>query len=266
MRTFLRIFLAFFFAIVLLLVLILGFLGFIPGLSSILGSDKPKDLGIKYTQADVDSGRSKSQLEYLAINEPVSSENSIQWSGTREVNIELTSAQLTGIMNTKPWKYYPYKNVQVKFNGDGSAEVSGSLVKNNIPVYASTFQAPQVAVDFAMKFLPENPTFYLKGRAALTENKVSLFEPQVFQIGKIPMPLNMFLSFVEPSLVKEAYAIDLNEMSQELSKVSNKRQLIIDFIDSRLANINGFYAKNARITENKLIFEGNLSEKEATER
>jgi hypothetical protein len=247
-------------AIIIIPVLILGFLGFIPGLSA-----KPRDLGIKYSEADLSSGRAKSQIVYEIISGQVAPSESWQTSGSRAVNTEFSSQEITAIMNNKPGIYYPYKNVQVKFNADGSGEISGSLIKDRIPTYAATFGAPQVAVDFAMKFLPPNPVFYLKGRATLTENKVSLFEPQSFQIGRIPLPVNMFLSFAKP-LVKEVFAIDVSEMTSELSKVSDKKALIIDFINSRLTGISGFFAKNARMTENKLIFEGTLPEKESTAR
>ena len=45
-----------FFKLILVLViaaiLTAGYLGFVPGLSTIMGADKPKDLGITYTQDD----------------------------------------------------------------------------------------------------------------------------------------------------------------------------------------------------------------------
>ena len=50
--------------IILIPVFALGFMGFVPGLSAILGTDKPRDLGIKYSQEDLKSIRSKSHIEY----------------------------------------------------------------------------------------------------------------------------------------------------------------------------------------------------------
>ena len=48
-------------------VLFLGYIGMIPGLASILGSDKPRDLGIQYTQADLDSAQSKLKQTTIEI-------------------------------------------------------------------------------------------------------------------------------------------------------------------------------------------------------
>lgn len=211
------------------LILGLGYLGFIPGLSSLFGSDKPRDLGVIYTEADRLSGRAKSQMEYVSLANADTTPGGFQTLGSRPVTAELTSAEITAIMNNKPWKYYPYKNVQLKFNADGSAEISGVLIKERVAEYGASFGAPKEAIVFVNKFLPSEPVFYLKGRAALTENKVSLFEPQVFEIGRFPMPLQAFLSLGN-SLVKETYAVDIWGMTEELSKVQNKRALIIDFI------------------------------------
>ena len=113
-------------------------------------------------------------------------------------------------MNNKKGAYYPYKNIQVKFNADGSGEISATLIKSRLPLYASTFGAPQIAVDFAMKILPDNPVVYLKGKATLVDNKVGLFEPQRFEIGRVPLPVNIFLSLA-PELIPQTYALDIGE-------------------------------------------------------
>lgn len=239
-------------------VLLFGYLGFIPGVSSIFGASKPRNLNIVYSEADLASGRQKSAILY---EEAVGSNTLWQTFGSREVNTAFSSAEITAIMNNKPGIYYPYKDVQVKLNSDGSAEISGRLIKDRIPAYASTFDAPQQAVDFAMKFLPSNPVFYVKGKASLENNQVATFAPQALQIGKMPIPLGPILSF--NSFYKQAFAQDTS-MLGDISKVSGKRQLIIDFINSRLEQIEGFYAKDAHFEENKLIFKGTLPEREAT--
>ncbi len=243
-------------------VFILGYLGFIPGLSTLLGANRPRDLGIKYTQDDLKSCRSKSHVEYTSLPDSSSSSQTRQFSGQREVTAEFTSTEITATMNNQPWHFWPYQNVQVKFNADGSGEISGALIKERIPSYAETIGIPKEAADFAMKFLPAKPVFYVKMKAALTDNKVSVFEPQALQIGRLPMPLSLFLSFKGPQLINAAFAQDIGEMSQELSKVQNKKALIIGYINSRLSSAFGnFYAKKAYPGENKLFFEGILSEK-----
>jgi hypothetical protein len=239
----------------------LGYMGLIPGLSTIMGTDKPRDLGIKYTQEDLKSVRSKSKLEYKSLPETSVPSQTRQFAGKRDVSAEFTSAEITATLNNQPWKYWPYRNVQIKFNGDGSGEISGVLVKSKLSGYAAVINAPKEAIDFAMKFLPSDPVFYVKMRASLAENKVDNFEPRDFEIGRMPMPLNMFLSMGGINLIKSAYAQNPQEMSQELSKVQNKRQLIIDFINEKLSSDFGqFFARKAYFEEGKLFFEGSLTE------
>lgn len=227
----------------------------------LLNASKPRDLGIRYTEADRKSGRAKSQIKYETTKEKLPDEQAWQTFGKRDVNATFTQEEITAIMNNKIGAYFPYQNVQLKFNSDGSGEISGSLIKSRLPMYGATFAAPQEAVDFAMKFLPENPVFYLKGKASLVNNEVAIFEPQAFEIGRIPMPLGVFLS-AAPKLFPQAYAMDLGEMTSQLSKLQNKRALIIGFINSRLSMIEGFYAQDAHFEEGQLIYKGTLPEKE----
>jgi hypothetical protein len=44
--------------LVLIPILVLGFLGFMPIVSDIMGTNRPRDLGVKYTDADYLSARS----------------------------------------------------------------------------------------------------------------------------------------------------------------------------------------------------------------
>lgn len=45
--------------LIIVVILLLGYLGFVPGVSAIFGSNKPRDLGITHTQADLDSAQTK---------------------------------------------------------------------------------------------------------------------------------------------------------------------------------------------------------------
>lgn len=243
---------------------VLGYLGMIPGLSSVLGTNKPRDLGVKWTEADRLSVHSKSGLTFESLPENTSSELSIQRTGSHPVSNSFTSTEITATMNDRKWRYWPYKNTQMKFNADGSVEVSGQLIKSRIPAYGSAIGIPKEALEFAMKFLPSDPVYYVKGKAALTENKLSLFEPQSLQIGRMSIPLGVILSFNPDFFNNLVLAAESEDMLSQLSSVSNKRALIIDFIQQRLSKINGFYAKSANFSENKLNFEGTIPDKVMT--
>lgn len=258
-----KVFFILFLVLIITPILILGFLGFIPGLSTLLGTDKPRDLGIRYTEADLKSCRVKSQVKYdTSLPDNSDPVQSVQYIGKRDINTEFTAQELTATMNNQPWKYWPYKNVQLKFNTDGSGEISGILIKSKIPGYAAIIGASVEVTNFAMKFLPNDPVFYVKMRASLKDNKVDLFEPQSLQIGRLPIPLDLFLSFRGPQLIGKAFAQDIGGMTKELSQVKNKKALIINYINSRLnGHLGSFYAKKAYFKENTAYFDGTLSER-----
>lgn len=252
--------------ILIILLFFLGYLGFIPGLSNVFGSNSPRDLGVKYTEADRSSARAKTQIEYTVLPPETPVALSIQRFGSRAVNAEFSSNEISALMNNRPWKYWPYKNVQVKFNADGSAEVSGSLIKERIPGYMAAIDIPQEVIDLTMKFLPPDPVFYVKGKATLQNNQVAIFEPQNFEIGRLPIPLGPILSFIPSLSPKASFAANLDDLNSQLSQVKNKRALIIDYINQRLKTITGFFSKNAGFGDNKLTFDGTLPQKEATVR
>ena len=251
------------------IILILGYIGYIPQVANFLGTNKPRDLGIRFTEKDRIEAHTKSGVQYGILPVTTSEAQSIQRFGSHEVDISWNSAQASALMNNRPWKFWPYQNVQVKLNADGSAEVSGGLNKAVVPSYASTIGIPKVAIQFAMKLLPPTPVFYLKMKASLIDNKVASFEPQVFELNRIPLPVSSFLAFDKQSfqLIKPVNAQLNIDMLTDLAKVRNKKDLIISYINSRLAEYSSFfYAKEARIEENKLIFKGRLADQEATVR
>ena len=264
-----RLFLLVFLFLIAAIIFGLGYMGYIPAIASLLGTNKPKDLGIRYTEKDRIEAKAKGNVEWIALPTSSSDELSIQRFGKHDVDVLLTSVQASALMNNRPWKYWPYQNVQVKFNADGSAEVSGGLNKTVVPNYAAAIGIPKVAVEFAMKLLPPNPIFYLKMKASLKDNKVDAFDPQIFELNRIPMPIGNFLTFSQPNfhLIKPVNAQLSLDMIADLSKVKNKRNLIIGYINDRLSGYSGFfYAKEARIEENKLIYKGILPDQEATSR
>jgi hypothetical protein len=243
-------------------IFLLTYLGFFPILSSIFGTDKPRDLGIKYTKEDLKSVRGKSKIEYTALPDSQNPNQTRSFSGARQVTTEFTSKEITATLNNQPWKLWPYTNVQIKFNGDGSGEISGVLIKNRVASYSEAIGVPPQAIDFAMKYLPNNPVFYLKMAATLENNHVATFNPQSFEIGRMPMPLNLFLATGGKDLIKKVYAQDSSGMANDLAKVQNKRTKIIEFINSRLnGGFGSFFAKKAYFGENKLYFDGTLTEK-----
>lgn len=257
-----KVFLSILAVIIVAIVLFLGYLGFIPGVSAIFGSNKPRDLGVKYTEADRSSARAKSQIEYVALPADTPAEQSLVRTGSRPVNASFSSAEITALMNDRPFKYWPYKNVQMKFNADGSAEISGQLIKGRLPGYLAAIGVDKSVANNVIKYLPGNTVFYVKGKALLTDNKVSLLDPSRVEVGRMSIPVNLILS-LDSNSSNAAYAADQSGIENELSSASGKKAAIISYINSHLAGIKGFFAKSASFSDNALNFDGNLNEKES---
>jgi len=252
-----------FLVIVLAIVLFLGYLGYIPSISAIFGSNKPRDLGVKYTEEDRTSARAKSQIEYKELPASTPNEKSIVRSGSRAVTTDFSSAEITALMNDRPFKYWPYKDVQMKFNADGTAEVSGRLIKDRVVGYCVSIGVSKEVAEKVVQYLPADPVYYVKGKAALSNNQVSVLEPNVVEIGRMSIPLNWILSLNNNYT---AYAQDADSIKTELNSYSGKKAKIVEYINSHLAKISGFFAKSAFFQENKLHFEGNLNTEEAAVR
>lgn len=232
----------FFFSLILIVVvaavLVLGYFGFIPGLSHLMGADKPKDLGIKYTQADWQAARDKTKIEYVSLPNSTPPDQSIRYEGQKEFTGFFTNEQITALANNRPWIYYPVANVQVKFDPDGLAEASAVIVKTKFFGWMGAVGVPSEAVKYInilMKPLPEQIPVYIKGKAVMEENKITVFDPQAIEVGRLSAPINLVNQYKSP---------------------------IVSFLDDGIGKINGFYAKKADFSNGQLNFQGTLSGKE----
>jgi hypothetical protein len=114
-----------------------GAAGVVPGLSSLMGTARPRDLGVRYTQADYENGLAKipghtvSNPEYMCVTCDYRSSGSVPAEAT------FTQEEFTAQLDTLNSKKGPVKDWQVRFNDDGSVE-SSALVEYDmlrVPVY-----------------------------------------------------------------------------------------------------------------------------------
>jgi hypothetical protein len=180
-----------FLTLIIISVLALGYFGFIPGLSDLMASNKPKDLNIKYSVSDIASAQTKSQVLLKEVSTlPVATP--LVFEGKQDVTNNFTSTELTALIAGARWQYYPVSNVQVRANADGSAEISGNLNVSILPSYFSSFGVSSNDVNIAISYLKiqGKPSFYLKGTASVTNNQV-MFNPTSAVIGRLPIPQNL---------------------------------------------------------------------------
>jgi hypothetical protein len=125
-------------ALVLAGVLGAGTTGLVPVVSDLLGTSRPRDLGVRYTQADYESGLAKipehrvTNPEYMCITCDYESRGSVPADDT------FTQEEFTAQMNVLNSRKGPLDDIQVRFNDDGTVETS-SIVDHSLftgPVYA----------------------------------------------------------------------------------------------------------------------------------
>jgi hypothetical protein len=223
--------------LILLMVLAGGYLGVIPGVSKLFGSDKPRDLGVKFTENDFKSMETKTgaTAEPMPDSETVSL--TIKHVGQHDVDATFTQEEFTSKVSNRKWRDNPFGNVQVKFNADGSAEASGIL---KLPVATRFFAAIGIATAdveaAAKKFnvpMADVP-FYFKGTGVAENNHIT---PNLtaLEIGRVPVPQSI-----------------INQYQQEAA----------DLATDLLGRVQGFSMEKAEIVDGKLHFVGTLPDKE----
>ncbi|MFA6065095.1 MAG: hypothetical protein WCW44_04745 [archaeon] len=112
---------------ILLVILIVGYLGFMPVVSDIMGTNKPKDLGVTYSTTDLASGLAK--LDGTQVLNETALCVTCKYTSTGSVPVEssYTSAEFTAHLNEISSDKGPLKDTQVKFNKDGTFEATGLI-------------------------------------------------------------------------------------------------------------------------------------------
>jgi len=167
-------------------VLYAGWLGFIPGLSSLLGANKARDLGVSYSQVDIDSflaKRSKDVLELNYADAPSNpSDPSYKYVFTDPVALDatFTQAEITGRINETKWSGMPFVNVQVRFNDGGNIELSGNILSDKIKGFIDTIGGvgySEEDIDTALTWLNRmagNPAIYINADVQVINNSLQL--------------------------------------------------------------------------------------------
>ena len=172
--------------LVIVVVLVLGYLGFVPGVSNIFGSNKPRDLGVTYTAADYASAHARNGTTHTVL--PAGSVPSIIFSGSHPVNTVYTQAEINALINDRQWSNYPLKNCQLKINPDNTMEFSGTLITDRLKGYETALNLGDMSaiLDY-LKYLPGDPAFYAKGTIEVENGQVVNTNITEFKLGNITL-------------------------------------------------------------------------------
>lgn len=180
-----------FFVIVLLLAVgTLTYLGLVPQLSKYVV--KPKDLGITADPTFITTYEPKIHFRNELPSGVVPTGREGVFSGTTKVDEKLTSVEASSILSE--WKHrspsLPIRDVQVRFNPDGSSEISGILEIDTAVSLAKNLGYSDEDIDTAKsyaKYVSGDLPFYVKGTAGVKNNQVTI-SPSSFELGRVGIP------------------------------------------------------------------------------
>jgi len=223
-------------AAVLVIVLVAGYLGFVPGLSKVFGSDKPVDLGVTYTAADSASGMAKGGVQHIALAATLQPQDSLEFSGTMPKNFNLTQSEVTAMINGNSWVYFPLSDVQVRFNADNTAEISGILKLDKLHDYALARGLSEADYNTALAqvsryaVIQKNMPFYVKGSGSVVNGNIT-FEAISLKLGRFPIPA---------------------------TQVNDRKADLLNLLQNDALSIPGFTCNNFSISNGQMHFDGTL--------
>lgn len=222
--------------------LILSYFGFVPVLSTLMGADKPKDLGVKYTKKEYGTYIQKAQTEIVPVKEVKSPADSIVYSGKKDLKQSFTQEEISARINYAIWKYMPVTNTQVRINSDGSVEVSGNILMDRLPGFIEregmgqyTMADVEKGLNY-IKLLKVNPPVYAKLNGSVASNNLVLSIQQI-TVGKFNVPLD----------------------------VVHANETVTSVYNSIVSKVNGLSVKSATFSDSQFHFDGTVPEKMVVE-
>ncbi len=230
-------FILLFLFLVLATALILGFLGFLPGLTEFLGADRAVSLGVEYEALDAALAQEKTGVSVGELSATDFLLTSLQYSGSHSVEAVFNERELTALANAGSWQHYPLENVQIRLNPDNSVEISGLLKSERLVDYLElTGESPGMTaqvlkvINLSQRKIP----FYLLVQVAVLDDQVDLNLKKV-SLGRLAIPR----SFLEK-----------NETSFE------------SFIQNKMFFVKGLSIKSLTVKDGEVSFVGTLPNEE----
>jgi hypothetical protein len=223
------------FLILVIAILILGYFGFFPAVSRLLGSDKPRDLGVRYTTQDYAAYQNKAGSQTVSMSLPGADGKSLTFSGRKDVNAAFGEAEVTSRINNSLWEYMPLTGFQIRFPGNDTLEFSGLLVTDRLSGFISQVGGVDISpADMEkglsyLKIFSQNTPVYAKAHVTVVENK-AFITLQKLEIGRFPIPPG------------------ISDINSSLSR----------FADKLMSETPGFYAKTVSFSDGRMNFTGTV--------
>ena len=156
---------------------------------------QPKNLGITYADTDLKSITEKLKVTYESLPPGDPSGKTLIASGTHPVDSTFSSSELTSAADNryKQYVYFPFRNVQIRVNADGTVEGSAKVGFSDAVNYLVALGVSYDDVmEGAKKFKIPNASLpvYLKVSGTV-ENNQSNIKVDAAEISRIPIPQNL---------------------------------------------------------------------------
>ena len=220
-------------AMLIVAALVVGYLGFLPGVSNVFGSNQPKDLGVTYSESDYQSAHARNGTTHTVLPGGSIPEHSIQFSGQHPVDTTYTQSEFNALLNYRQWQYYPLKQCQLKINPDGTLEFSGVVIVSRIKGYMQALGVSENSLKTItgyLKYIPGNAAIYAKGRFEIINGQIINTELTNFKVGNLNLT----------------------------NQVKNKLSSIISGVYSQMDAYPGFTVKTLTFNNGQVQFEGTL--------
>jgi len=247
--------------IAVIVILALGYFGYIPAIASLFGTNKPKDLGVKYTTADLASAKNKFGVE-IAVSSSKDPSSSMKYEGSHPVSTSFTDEELTAMVASENYIYQPVKNVQIKIGENGALESSGTLIVSNLTNYFLAL-TPGVVDNSITKYiglLPSEVPYYISGTASVSDGSVSM-ELNDIQIGAGSFFNNIIPKAYANSVEANVATFVVGPYTIPGSTLSSYQPQINTFLSTRLNRVPGLQAKSITFSAGKMNYEGTMPNK-----
>lgn len=218
--------------VVLIPVLILAWLGFVPGVSSLLGSNQPKDLGVQYTPSDEQNVESKSGIRFedisAAPDHPTKPGKKLIFADPKPIAARFSQEELSALLNSASLAWLPLKEVQVKLS-DRTVEISGLLSSERLPGFLKMAASLGLKESdlariggYAEKLADQVPV-YIKAEGGVEKSELHL-DLQQFAVGRLNVPSDV-LAKIAPGGVHKT----LRGSDQFAIQTATPREGALDF-------------------------------------
>ncbi|MDH4139204.1 MAG: hypothetical protein OEV43_01380 [Coriobacteriia bacterium] len=217
--------------VILIAVLVIGWLGFLPGLSRYIGPN-PRDLGVELTFEHARAAAEAhnmpttvSDLETILADPEVAKQ-----FDTVLTSDQASSLLLTGQESIPNW---PLRFTQIRFNDDGTSEASGVIRSSLVRPFLGDMGVPAGDIDTALGRVPirGDVVFYASGSCGVQSNTVDLSLSQV-KIGRLTVPGGWYqgkeaegTKYIDGALAGNGFQVDALEVSGGTVHVKGTRPL-----------------------------------------